>query len=256
MRFRSSACALTLGAVLSCAWSASAAEQTSDASQLEAKAVRQMAEGADPFPPMASLSDQLGQAIGNAEAAEAGGRLALLWVRAMRAAVARIPMDGRDQSPYREFLARHATDVVYSEPAGEWLLQIDTIWTLHDRYRASSSAEAIAWEAASSTLPGECEGYPPCDLAQLDLLDGEYLRRYPDGEHAAEVARRVGVGCDEIQRLLDSPGGQEFFNPVTDCVDLTPKGQALADALARAHVDASAALASLNALRARCPANP
>jgi hypothetical protein len=232
---------------------AACSQSPADPTGLEAEAARLLADGRSGFEDRAKLADRLQVALPPVSDPETGGRLALLWVRMARAALAKIPMDAKSQEPYRAFLIRHENEVVYSEPAGEWLLRVETIWGLHDRHRASASAEAIAWEAAENGLPGECEGYSPCELAQLDLLYGEYLRRHPGGEHVEEAARRIGTACDQLQRLLDSAGGQEFFNPVTDCVDLTPKADALAAALRQAHPSASAALASLQALRSRCP---
>jgi len=210
-------------------------------------------DGSPPFNERVRLADRVHGEMARETDPEASGALAVRWVRAVRAALAAIPMDARTQPPYRDFLERHGSEVVYSEPAGEWLLRDDVIWSLQDRYRATSSAEAIAWEAADNTLPGECEGYPPCDLAQLDLLYGEYLRREPAGAHADEATRRIDASVREIQRLLDGRGGDEFFNPVTDCVDLTRKAKALLDALSRAQGDTSGTRAALSALAARCP---
>jgi hypothetical protein len=232
------------------------AQQVEAALPIETEGARALADERLPFAGWTGLAERVRTEMDGTTDRETSGRLALLWVRAMRAALMKIPMDARNQEPYREFLRRHQSEVVYSEPAGEWLLHVETIWSLYDRHRASSSADAVAWEAAENTLPGECEGYPPCELAALDMLYGEYLRRQPRGEHAEEAVRRIGTACDELQRLLDSPGGHEFFNPVTDCVDLTPKADALATALEHAGVDASAATASLGALSGRCGSAP
>ena len=121
------------------------------------------------------------------------------------------------------------------------------------RNHTSASAEAIAWEAVDNGMPGECEGYPPCELATLDALDGEYLRRHPAGAHVSDAVKRIGDTCTELEQLLSAPKGDQLFNPVTDCVDLIPKAQALEAALRGARVDASTALVALNQLRARCP---
>lgn len=183
------------------------------------------------------------------------GEFSLRYIKAMRGALAAIPMDARNQEPYHAFLQRHQDEAVYSEPAGQWMVRPDSIWALHDANRTSTSAEAIAWEAVDNGMPGECEGYPPCELATLDALDGEYLRRHPSGAHVADALERIGQTCTELERLLSAPKGDELFNPVTDCVDLTPKATSLESAMRGAEADASVALLALAQLRQRCGTN-
>jgi len=209
-------------------------------------------EGEHPFTARAEIAEELGAAVGSQRDRETRGRLTLLYVRTMRAALGAIPMDARAREPYQAFLQRHQGESAYSEPAGQWMLTPDAIWTLHEANRASRFAEAIAWEAVDNGMPGECEGYPPCELATLNTLDGEYLRRHPDGAHGVEVLKRIGDTCAELERLLSAPNGHELFNPVSDCGDLTPKAKALDTALRAAKADASGALAALAQLRARC----
>lgn len=184
---------------------------------------------------------------------ERRGQLSLQYIQAMRSALGEIPMDARDREPYHGFLQRHEGEAVYSEPAGQWMLTPDAIWKTHDANRAATSAEAIAWEAVENGMPGECEGYPPCVLATLDALHGEYLRKHPAGAHARDVVKQVGEACDEVERLLSTSGPHEFFNPVTDCGDLVPKAKALDKALRGTRADASAARVALSQLRGRCP---
>jgi hypothetical protein len=204
------------------------------------------------FAVAAGMAESLAAALQAEADLEARGRLTLLFVRTMRSALGAIPMDAPEREPYRAFLQRHQVESVYSEPAGQWMLRPDAIWSLHDANRASASAEPIAWEAVDNGMPGECEGYPPCELATMDALDGEYLRRHPDGPHGVEVIRRIGDTCTELERLLSAPNGHELFNPVKDCVDLRPKAKSLDAALSWARADASGALAALSPLRARC----
>jgi hypothetical protein len=210
-------------------------------------------QGPHPFDERATVAEEIGAAISGQADLDAHGRLTLLFVRTMRSALGAIPMDARDREPYHAFLQRHQGEAVYSEPAGQWMLTPDAIWALHDANRASASAESIAWEAVDNGMPGECEGYPPCELATLDGLDGEYLRRHPGGAHVAEVLRRIGDTCAELERLLSAPNGHELFNPVSDCVDLTPKANALEAAMRGTGADASDSMRALATLRGRCP---
>jgi hypothetical protein len=219
---------------------------------LEQRAVAVL-QGEHPFAERAEIAEALGAAIGSERNRESRARLTLLFVRTMRSALGAIPMDARQREPYHAFLQRHQGESVYSEPAGQWMLTPDAIWTMHQANRASASAEAIAWEAVDNGMPGECEGYPPCELATLDALDGEYLRRLPGGAHVADVLERIGDTCAEIERLLSAPNGHELFNPVSDCADLTPKAKALDAAMRAARAEASGALRPLATLRSRCP---
>jgi hypothetical protein len=210
-------------------------------------------EGEHPFTARAEIAEEIGAALSDGSDRESRGRLTLLYVRTMRSALGAIPMDARAREPYQAFLQRHQGESAYSEPAGQWMLTPDAIWTLHGANRASAAAEAIAWEAVDNGMPGECEGYPPCELATLDVLDGEYLRRHPDGAHVVEALKRIGDTCAELERLLSAPNGHELFNPVSDCRDLTPKAKALDAALRAAKADASGEIAALAQLRSRCP---
>ena len=179
---------------------------------------------------------------------------ALLWVRTMRASLGAIPIttDGTKQEPYRSWLATHNADVADSEPAGQWLMVTENLWRLHDEHRPTSSAEPLAWEVVTNGLPGECEGYPPCYLAGLDMLHGEYLRRHPRGAHAADVVEQIRQSCEQTVSLATGPKSHEFFTPTTDCVDLVPKAEAVRAALVQSGVDVKAAVALVDQLRALC----
>jgi hypothetical protein len=224
--------------------------QNSSAS-LERRALAAL-QGQQSFTTSAAIAEELSAALPGIGDPEARGRLTLLFIKTMRNALGAIPMDARDREPYRAFLQRHQ-DAVYSEPAGQWMLSPDAIWAHQEHNRTSASAEAIAWEAVDNGMPGECEGYPPCELATLDALDGEYLRRHPAGAHVSDAVKRIGDTCTELERLLSAPKGDELLNPVTDCVDLIPKAKTLETALRGVRVDASTALLALHQLRTRCP---
>ena len=205
------------------------------------------------FTARAELADSLGTALARASDPERHGQLALLYVRAMRSALGAIPMGAKGQEPYRTFLEHHESDAIYSEPSGEWMLRPESIWAIHAANRQSSSAEAIAWEAVENGMPGECEGYPPCELSTLDALDGEYLRRHPAGDHVTDAVRRLTQTFVELERLLSAPNGHDLFDRVNDCTDLTSKAEALKNAISSARAEGSDALTALMALRTRCP---
>ena len=168
---------VTAAALVAMLLTQSPAGQASVLLPIEREAARVMTDESQTFTALGDLTDRLHAALANpGEPAEARGRLALLWVRAVRRTLGAIPLtvDGTKQEPYRTWLATHDDDVIYSEPAGQWLMLAQDLWSLHDDHRSTSSAEALAWEVVGNGLPGECEGYPPCYLAGLDLLHAEY----------------------------------------------------------------------------------
>jgi len=183
---------------------------------------------------------------------EGRAAIALARLRAIDAALDAIPFGGARREPYASWLAERRGEVVYDEPGGRWMLASGPIWALHDEHAASASADDIAWLAATNGLPGECEGYVSCYLDVRNLLQGEYLRREPDGRHAAEA---VGV----VQRTADllvapaEPRQAWQFDTARDCRELTASIDALVDAVNGTVVpEREAAVASLSALRALC----
>lgn len=239
---------------LAVAWG-SPPPQSSVQLPIEREASRVLADEAQTFAARADLADRLRAALSNpADASETRGRLALLWVRAFRSALGAIPMtiDATTVEPYRSWLAAHTSDAFYAEPAGQWIMPNEALWVLHDEHRATSSADPLAWETVSNGLSGECEGYPPCYLASMDLLHAEYLRRHPRGAHAAEAVEQIRQSNEQSLRLATGPKGHEFFDPATGCEDLVPAAAKVRGALAQAGVDATAAIALLDQLRALC----
>jgi hypothetical protein len=255
-RLRAIVIVTTLAIVLAVVAAAPAAQPPSSLLPIELEAARMLADEAQTFSALGDLADRLRAALANpAEPAETSGGLALLWVRATRRTLGAIPMtiDGTKHEPYRTWLATHDADVVYSEPAGQWLMDTNDLWRLHDAHRQTASAEPLAWEVVTNGLPGECEGYPPCYLAGLDRLHAEYLRRHPRGAHAAEAVEQIRESNEQSVSLATGAKASEFFNPATDCVDLVPKAASVRAALVQAGVDARAAIGLIDKLRLLCP---
>jgi hypothetical protein len=96
--------------------------------------------------------------------------------------VEKIPADKQDKQPYRSYLKRNEKYIVYSEPAGQWMVRSDLFWDLQKKYAKYAIADKIAWTAAENGLPGECEGYVPCHFSVMRMTSGEYLLRYPNGK--------------------------------------------------------------------------
>jgi hypothetical protein len=241
---------------LAAAASAVATARVGPAQAIEADAERLLADASASFSALGDLADRLQPEMARSgRPPDVRGRLILLWVRAMRRALAAIPItvDGTAQEPYRRWLAAHEQDIFYAQPAGEWKFQQERLWALHDAIRATPSAEPLAWEIVENGLGGECEGYPPCYPAGIDLLEGEYLRRHPRGAHAAEAVARITASNQQSVALMTGPDRRDFFNPATDCVDLVPKARVVRAALGQAGVDTAQAVALLDMLRQQCP---
>jgi hypothetical protein len=221
--------------------------------RLEGEALRALGRETESFQGRAGLVERLESAANRAPGPDERGRLALLWLRSLRWLLASIPFRAAEQDPYRRWLAEHDMLAVYSEPAGEWLVNPDAVWRVHDTHRAAAAADEIAWFAVTNGYPGECEGYVPCYANILNWLDGEYLRRHPKGRHASEAVEQVRSSLDEALKNLSGPDARDFFSPDTDCGDL----RAGLEPLRRAVVNSNGrrgteAIALIDRLMSRC----
>jgi hypothetical protein len=164
--------------------------------------------------------ERLQAAQARAQQPEQGGRLALYWLRSLRWLVSAIPFGDSNREPYRRWLADHDQLVIYSEPAGQWLVMPDVPWEVHDAHRKASVADEIAWFVVTNGYPGECEAYVPCHANILNRLDGEYLRRHPRGRHVGEALDRLRSTFEELLTLMGPTPAADMLNPGTDSVDL------------------------------------
>jgi uncharacterized ferritin-like protein (DUF455 family) len=122
---------------------------------------------------------------------EAGAELGLKRLQALAAALDAIPTMKSEEKQYKDFTAAHDKEIVYSDPAGQWFVRSNLLWDLRKKYPKSALAEEIAWTAARTPLPGECEGYVNCYLYLMRETDGEYLSLYPGGKHAPEALKNI-----------------------------------------------------------------
>jgi hypothetical protein len=99
---------------------------------------------------------------------------------------------------HRDWIKSHEDDLVYSEPAGQWLVRADLYWELEMRDHGNPIADEIAWEAANTGIPGECEGYIPCYFAVFLLSDARYLDLYPSGRHGEEAGEHIDYLLQEV----------------------------------------------------------
>lgn len=146
------------------------------------------------------------------------GWLELQRLRALQAALRTIPFRReRWDDRLRSWIAARAAEIRYSEPGGQWIINRDIILDSQATYRATAVADELAWFAAENGLTGECEGYLVCYLESIDKLQGEYLRRQPEGKHVEEAAARIKF-IIEYYRGDFKPSA--YFNATQDCAPL------------------------------------
>jgi len=112
-------------------------------------------------------------------------------LRALARSISFLQGGEQQDETYKRWASEHESEIVYSEPSGEWYVRADLLWDLQAKYKDLPVAERIAWEAAQTPLPGECEGDLTCDLYYLSATSGRYVKLYPRGEHAADALKSV-----------------------------------------------------------------
>jgi hypothetical protein len=211
-----------------------------------------LARKGDGFGARAELADFVGRELKRTPDPETGGRFALYWMRAMSAALEAVPFGRGSQPPYKSWLAGLAGTVVYDEPGGRWMIRADRLRALHDEYARTSSADEIAWAAVQHGLPGACEGFIPCYVRRLNLLEGEYLRRSALGTHVDEAVARVAHATSQWPW---PPARPYFLDPARDCAELVTSLDPLRAAVAATRADGvQSVLGRLDKLRSGCAA--
>jgi hypothetical protein len=115
----------------------------------------------------------------------------LLRLRALARSLDQIAWFEPEDPTHREWIKKHQRNIVYGEPAGQWFLQADLLWDLEKKHRGNPVADEIAWEAAGTGLPGECEGYIPCHMVILLMSRARYVELYPNGSHVDEALEEI-----------------------------------------------------------------
>ena len=135
---------------------------------------------------------------------------------ALRAALEAIPVGQKEQKVYQDFLKAQDENIVYSDPAAEWYVRAPLFWELHSKYTNLPIGEKIAWEAAKTPLPGECEGYVNCYLFLLRMTDGEYLNFYPNGANANEALKNI---IQLLEPIAADSTDKKIYNGPSDVSD-------------------------------------
>ncbi len=212
-----------------------------------------LARKGDGFPARVELVDFIERILDGFSDPVARARMDLHRLQAIQAAASAVPAGRQPREPYAAWLARYKDALVYSEASGTWLVSQDAIWKRHDHDANTPVADEIAWFAVSVGVAGECEGRLPCYFAWRDRLQGEYLRRYPAGGHAAEAVSEIGRTAILLGAPA-APGSGYLFDPRQDCGPLSASLDALERAVesATSAPERDATLTSLASIRRPC----
>ena len=133
----------------------------------------------------------------------------LLKLLALSSSAEAFSSDQANKSPYREWLKAHGGEVIPNEFAGGYNMRTDLLWNLETKYHSLPVADRIAWAAAENPQPHDCEGDEVCNLFTFEG-GVEYLRRHPNGAHAAEAVKTFDelLSDDVIKRANDKGGDQ------------------------------------------------
>lgn len=137
-------------------------------------------------------------------------------LRFIAAALKTIPFGKGEQFPSKNFIKANEKDVVYSEPSGEWYVRAESLWDLREKFATTAVAEEIAWTAANTKIPGECEGYINCYLYNIRSADGEYLNLYPNGKYAQQALINIGKYLDPFIADISE---KTVYTPPSDISD-------------------------------------
>jgi hypothetical protein len=150
------------------------------------------------------------------DGSDKSGDIELKRLLALRSALKTIPSDKRETAPYKDFLKAQEKEIVYNEPAGNWLVVSNEFWNLHSKYKKMPVSDTIAWEAANNPFPGECEGYVNCYLFDMLMRFGEYLNLHPNGNRAAESLKNM---TDYLAPIAADAPTKSVYNGPSDVTD-------------------------------------
>jgi hypothetical protein len=158
------------------------------------------------FAELSELVRFLGRAAKEVTRREAHAELELARLTALARSLASFSIENQEQAPYKSWTNEHAPEIVYSEPAGQWYVRGDLFWDFQSKYKdLPALAERAAWQAAETPLPGECEGFLPCNFVVESMTNGKYLQRYPRGAHAEEALAQIAEFLGYVTEDLRGP---------------------------------------------------
>lgn len=118
-----------------------------------------------------------------------------------------VDIPGQAQGTFKRWIKKYENEVEFSEPSATYVVSPDALWKLHDANKDRPFAEPLAWKAARSPYPGECEGDVGCYLWKYQDGDAKYVDRHPSGPHVdealealTEAAKRFAQGQEDVAK--------------------------------------------------------
>ncbi|HEV7700014.1 MAG TPA: hypothetical protein VGO43_07280 [Pyrinomonadaceae bacterium] len=137
-------------------------------------------------------------------------------LKALGTRLGKMPVEKLDREPHKSFIRRNKKDIVYSEPAGQWFVRADRYWALAERNKKLPIADDIAWTAAQTPLPGECEGDVNCDVFNTNVTLGAYLRMFPAGKHSKKALSQF---IEWMSPMVTGPDARSTYNGPTEAAE-------------------------------------
>ena len=229
----------------------------------EAIAAERLARRGDPFAWRVQLYDMLTHQRDMPADSERMGRIALLWMQSFRSMLGSIPLGDHEREPYRSwFMGRvHDGFISLDESTGTWQIASEPLFAVHDLHRDTRAGDEIAWTVRQMGVRHRCGARAACIIASLDQLDAEYLRRNPEGLHAAEALQRVRTAA---LAAVSAPVAADRLDPIRDCKTIERTVASVRAAVAATTVaprvgfrgvralDRARTLAAVDSLAARC----
>ena len=184
---------------------------------------------------------------------ERAARFSLYWLRGVASTLETIPPSQAKRDPYVAWIDARKDALVFDRSTGRWFVRRDAVLDRQTAFRATAAADDLAWLAAMNGLPGACENFLPCAMRRRNDLEGEYLRRMPNGTHAEEAVARITGAAVHWMSNESTTGGSIIFTPAKDCGELIAAIDPLRAAVATSGAPSRTNLVqTLDRVRSRC----
>lgn len=143
-----------------------------------------------PFTDLVELARFLKEVAAKTTNRETKGELELDYWRAVQWSldvISEMPQEKHSTEPYASWWKGFGGDVFFDEIAATFRVRTEVFWKLADTYKNAAIGDAIAFQAANVYPGGECEGMIDCVSGRSQMMEGEYIKRYPQGKYINKV---------------------------------------------------------------------
>ena len=145
-----------------------------------------------PFADAVALYQLAHKAAAQAKGRSNKGELELYKLMALQKSFDSIPADQLEKAPYQAWVKQHNNKTAfYDEISGQYRVATQSFWALADQYKRDPIGDTITWQAASHYPGGECEGFIGCMSGRSQMMEGEYLKRFPKGRYVKSALNQV-----------------------------------------------------------------